>query len=134
MIAGQEVPIDGDVGIGYRNLAKRDLHHIRPRLHRREQRIALRRTEVRARREVGETEDHPAASHVPGELRDETLDAERMLAGIAPEYREALILTKFHGYSLEEAAQRAGITASAMKTRVHRAIKKVRKLLEEDLP
>jgi RNA polymerase sigma-70 factor, ECF subfamily len=62
------------------------------------------------------------------------LDGARLLAALEPSYREALVLTKLEGYSLEEAAARAGVSTSAMKSRVHRAIQMVqRSLREEDL-
>lgn len=62
------------------------------------------------------------------------LDGARLLAALEPSHREALVLTKLEGYSLEEAAARAGISTSAMKSRVHRAIQLVqRRLREEDL-
>ncbi len=92
---------------------------------------ALRRGSVRERREVAEAPESLAASESPGELRDRALDAERALAQLDTRFREALVMTKFEGYSIEEAARRAGVSNSAMKTRVHRALRKVRQLLEE---
>jgi RNA polymerase sigma-70 factor (ECF subfamily) len=57
------------------------------------------------------------------------------LATLEPAYREALVLTKFEGYSLEEAATRAGVSTGAMKTRVHRALRTLQKRLRtEGLP
>jgi DNA-directed RNA polymerase specialized sigma24 family protein len=62
------------------------------------------------------------------------LRAAEALRGLAPEYRDALLLTKFEGRSLEEAARQAGVSVTAMKSRVHRGIQQVRRLLahEED--
>jgi RNA polymerase sigma-70 factor (ECF subfamily) len=62
------------------------------------------------------------------------LEAADALRELAPEYRDALLMTKLEGYSLEEAARKAGVSATAMKSRVHRGIKQVRRLLarEED--
>jgi RNA polymerase sigma-70 factor, ECF subfamily len=86
---------------------------------------AVRRTEP-------EAEQEPAAPEADPSLR---LDSARLLAALEPVYREALVLTKLEGYSLEEAAARAGVSPGAMKTRVHRAVQKVQKRLrEEDLP
>ena len=47
-------------------------------------------------------------------------------------HREALVQTKIIGYSSAEAAGRLGITQSAAKVRVHRAIRKLRQLMEEE--
>jgi RNA polymerase sigma-70 factor (ECF subfamily) len=62
------------------------------------------------------------------------MDATTVLARLKPEYRRALILTKLEGCSLEEAARQEGVSLSAMKTRVHRAIRTVQKhFLEQEL-
>jgi RNA polymerase sigma-70 factor (ECF subfamily) len=92
--------------------------------------IDLLRREAVRRTESAPAEEPVAPAHDPS-LR---LDGARLLAALAPPYREALVLTKLEGCSLEEAAARAGISASAMKTRVHRAIQLAQKQLrEEDL-
>jgi RNA polymerase sigma-70 factor (ECF subfamily) len=67
------------------------------------------------------------------------VDGARILARLSPEHREALTLTKFAGYSLAEAARETGVSQTAMKTRVHRALRSVRRLLaheayEEEVP
>lgn len=62
------------------------------------------------------------------------MDAATLLHRLEPKYREALILTKLEGHSLEEAAARSGVSVSAMKTRVHRAMRAVQQsLLRDDL-
>ncbi|MCA9770963.1 MAG: RNA polymerase sigma factor [Myxococcales bacterium] len=48
-------------------------------------------------------------------------------------YRRALILTKLEGCSTQEAANRLGIGATALRVRVHRAMRMARKLIDEDL-
>jgi RNA polymerase sigma-70 factor (ECF subfamily) len=89
----------------------------------------LRRRAVR--RHEGPPSEEPAHQTDPGA----GLDGARLLAGLEPVYREALVLTKLEGWSLEEAATRAGVTTGAMKTRVHRALRMLQKRLrEEDLP
>ncbi len=78
----------------------------------------------------------PLAADEPAPLSEPSarLDGARLLAALEPSYRQALVLTKLEGYSLEEAAGRAGVSVGAMKTRVHRALQMVRrKLREEDL-
>jgi RNA polymerase sigma-70 factor (ECF subfamily) len=94
----------------------------------------LRRQQVRGHAEPVE----PEAGHggVAAEPVDpaHALDGAALLAGLDPIYREALVLTKLRGLTLEEAARRAGVSVSAMKTRVHRAVRAVRKALrDEDL-
>jgi RNA polymerase sigma-70 factor (ECF subfamily) len=60
------------------------------------------------------------------------LQAAEALRGLAPEYRAALLMTKFEGHSLVEAARREGVSVTAMKSRVHRGIKQVRGLLAQE--
>ena len=60
------------------------------------------------------------------------LQAAQALRGLAPEYRAALLMTKFEGHSLDEAARRAGVSVTAMKSRVHRGIKQVRHRLAQE--
>jgi RNA polymerase sigma-70 factor (ECF subfamily) len=90
---------------------------------------AVRRVDVRRRHELepadmaGGREEAPAA--------ERAAEARRVLQGLTEPFREALVLTKYEGYTIDEAAARAGISATAMKTRVHRALRRVRRLLEE---
>ena len=51
---------------------------------------------------------------------------------LKPQFRSALTLTKLFGYSLNEAAERSGISESAMKSRVSRALKAAEQLLNEE--
>lgn len=94
----------------------------------------LRRQQSRNRFEGGSRDDLAAASVTAAATADPgaRMDAAVLLQGLEPKYREALELTKLQGLSLEDAAQRAGTTASAMKTRVHRAVRAVREALEKD--
>jgi RNA polymerase sigma-70 factor (ECF subfamily) len=58
--------------------------------------------------------------------------AGELLARLEPGQRDALTLTKIFGYSLAEAAQRSGISESAMKSRVARAIRAAENLLVQE--
>lgn len=49
-----------------------------------------------------------------------------MLENLKPSYREALTLTKIEGLSQYEAAEKLGISISALSVRVHRAISALR--------
>ena len=89
----------------------------------------LRRNEVR-RSEPAPAEEPADHEHDPSQR----IDGARLLAALEPADREALVLTKLEGYSLEEAAARTGVSVAAMKSRVHRAVQRVQKRLrEEDL-
>jgi len=89
----------------------------------------LRRNEVR-RSESASAEELAGREPDPSQR----IDGARLLAALEPADREALVLTKLEGYSLEEAAARTGVSVSAMKSRVHRAVQRVQKRLrEEDL-
>jgi len=92
----------------------------------------LRRGAVRKERETDAQQEALPGSHAPGPQRERAIDARRALEGLDERFREALVLTKFYGFSIEEAAARSGVSATAMKTRVHRGLRRVRKLLEED--
>jgi RNA polymerase sigma-70 factor (ECF subfamily) len=92
----------------------------------------LRRRGTRYRHEAREVRgEEPAAPTTDPMV---ALQAAEALRGLVPEYRDALLLTKFEGRSLEEAARQAGVSVTAMKSRVHRGIRQVRRLLarEED--
>jgi len=93
----------------------------------------LRRGARRSRREVAaapEQGEPAAASSDPGA----SLEVERFLRGLEPRYREPLILTKLLGYSTREAARALGISETALKTRVFRAIRLVREELAGEEP
>ncbi len=88
----------------------------------------------RAQRRIGDTgaeEVHPVVTAGPADPSPR-LDGANLLAGLEPKYRQALVLTKLDGYSLAEAAARAGVSVTAMKTRVHRALRAVRKSLRAE--
>jgi RNA polymerase sigma-70 factor (ECF subfamily) len=90
----------------------------------------LRRRGTRSRFEAPEAAglDEPA----PTAPADDALAATQFLAALAPVYRDALVLTKLQGRTLEEAARARGVSTTAMKSRVHRAIRQVRRLLEQE--
>ena len=55
-----------------------------------------------------------------------------LLQQLPRQHREILVMTKVIGYSIAETADRLGISQSAVKVRVHRAIHKLRHLLQDD--
>ena len=90
----------------------------------------LRRRGTRQRHVVEQRpgEEPPAPNSDPAVA----LEVAEALRGLAPEYRDALLMTKLEGHSLDEAARRAAVSVTAMKSRVHRAIKQVRRLLAQE--
>lgn len=58
-------------------------------------------------------------------------DLALMMSALSPEQRDAIRLTKIEGWSLQDAADHLGIGLSAMKLRVHRAMKRLHKLRKE---
>ncbi len=64
----------------------------------------------------------PEAGLVGGEI----------LEGLKPEQRDALTLTKIFGYTIREAAEHCGISETAMKSRVSRAIRAAASLLDAE--
>jgi RNA polymerase sigma-70 factor (ECF subfamily) len=56
----------------------------------------------------------------------------RLLESLSVQYREVLILTKIIGFSITETAEKLGISESLVKVRVHRAIRKLKHMMEAD--
>lgn len=63
---------------------------------------------------------------------DEELGSDTLLAQLPASLRQPLELTKILGLSTAEAAARLEISETALKVRVHRAVKRLRKLLETE--
>lgn len=59
-------------------------------------------------------------------------EIEQALDSLPEGQREALILTKVTGLSVREAAQVLGTTEGALKVKVHRAVRAVRRRLDEE--
>jgi len=63
------------------------------------------------------------------------IDGINILENLSPDHREAVVLTKYGGYTTAEAAATLGISESAIKARLHRALQAIRRQLEaEELP
>jgi len=56
----------------------------------------------------------------------------RLLESLSVQHREVLLLTKIIGFSIAEASEKLGISQSAVKVRVHRAIRKLEQLMEAE--
>jgi RNA polymerase sigma-70 factor (ECF subfamily) len=55
-----------------------------------------------------------------------------LFRSLSSQHREVLVLTKIIGFSIAETAQKLRISESAVKVRVHRAVGKLRKLMQEE--
>ena len=92
----------------------------------------LRRRGVRRQHEVS---DEQAALRQPDHSNFDpanSFGAAKLLQQLDPKYREALILTKIEGRTVEEAAHIAGTSLTAMKSRVQRAIRQAGSLLRKE--
>ena len=89
---------------------------------------AIRRAKVRGRYFAPEHEDDEPATTGP----DEELQSGLLLAQLPESLRQPLELTKIVGLSTAEAAGRLKISESALKVRVHRAVKRLRKWMETE--
>jgi RNA polymerase sigma-70 factor, ECF subfamily len=87
----------------------------------------LRRSSTRHRAREGAVETDAGEPDPRAEI-----EAGELLAGLKPEHRSALTLTKIIGYSINEAAAHSGISENAMKSRVSRAIRAAESLLKEE--
>jgi len=56
----------------------------------------------------------------------------RLLESLPEQHREVLVLTKIIGFSVAETAEKLGISQSLVKVRTHRAIRKLRQMMETD--
>jgi len=59
-------------------------------------------------------------------------DVERLLATLPERQRKLVVDVRLEGHSMEEAAQRAGMTVTAVKVSVHRALKALTRLAVPD--
>ena len=56
----------------------------------------------------------------------------QLIEALSPQHREAILLTKIIGLSTAEAAIQLCITESALKVRIHRAIARLKRLVQAD--
>lgn len=78
-----------------------------------------------------DVDDAVSSAHDPERLL-RTLDGVRMLERLSPDHREMITLAKYGGYTTAEAAAWLGISESAAKARLQRALGAIRKALEEE--
>ena len=75
------------------------------------------------------TETMPEISAAEEPRSDPNL--EDAMARLPHQQREAFSMLKIEGLSIEEAAQRAGVTEGALRVRAHRAYRALRRLISE---
>jgi RNA polymerase sigma-70 factor (ECF subfamily) len=96
-------------------------------------RVCLNTCYSRLRKSSPETEGLDREIAVPGSDPDARLDVERLLAHLSPVDRFVLVLLDGEGWSVKEIAQRLGWSVSNVKVRAHRARKRLRKMLDEEM-
>ena len=89
-------------------------------------------TSMRRARRWGRTLEH---SHAAGAShRSDVPELDRLLAGLKPMHRTAVVLTHGYGYTYREVADLIGVTETAVRNYVHRALTALRReLLPEEL-
>ena len=87
---------------------------------------AMRRGQVRRREQ--QSSESALDSKVAGP--DSEVVGGQLLLGLPEGLQQALVLTKIHGMTSSEAALALSISESALKVRVHRAMGKLKRLLE----
>ena len=63
---------------------------------------------------------------------DSGLDLERLMAGLSSKSRQAIQCVKLDGLSVREAAEKCGMSESAVKVSVHRGLKALSRMIIED--
>jgi RNA polymerase sigma-70 factor (ECF subfamily) len=90
-----------------------------------------RRTRARVLEHYQRDQEVLAQAGSEGRVQSE-ISGGRLLESLPEPQREALVLTKIIGYSGAEAAQRLGISEGAVKLRVHRAVRSLRRMLAKE--
>ena len=73
----------------------------------------------------------PAPAPDPHERLVEGESAHRLLGGLRPELRAVVVLRVLHGYSQEETARIVGVPVGTVKSRLHNALKQLRRMAGE---
>jgi RNA polymerase sigma-70 factor (ECF subfamily) len=76
---------------------------------------------------VSDQSPSPCAEY---ERREASVRLRAAMACLPEKYRAVVLLRDFHGFSISEVAGRLGLTVTAVKTRQHRARKKMAKFLK----
>jgi RNA polymerase sigma-70 factor (ECF subfamily) len=79
----------------------------------------------------GQTLETDLARSLSTEMTTDRIDLQRALAGLAPGYRQVLVLHDVEGFKHEEIASMLGVAAGTSKSQLHEARKAVRDFLME---
>ncbi len=90
----------------------------------------LRRRRRRMSIPAGELPGPPPATD-PHDRLVESESAHRLLGGLRPELRAVVVLRVLHGYSQEETAGIVGVPVGTVKSRLHHALKQLRRMAGE---
>ena len=93
---------------------------------------AVDRIRGEVRRQEAALDEAPEAVLVQPDKLAEEVGSGRMIAALAEQYREPIMLTKIVGLSTAEAAATLNISESALKVRVHRGIRRLRRMWESE--
>jgi RNA polymerase sigma-70 factor, ECF subfamily len=63
---------------------------------------------------------------------DSGLDLERPMAGLSPKTRQAIQCVKLDGLSVREAAEKCGMSESALKVSIHRGLRALAILISRE--
>jgi RNA polymerase sigma-70 factor, ECF subfamily len=88
-----------------------------------------RRREALAERVAFERAGEPIDDEMPGGAAELTPCLQPMIARLSPPYRQAIELTELQGVTQAEAARRAGVSVSGMKSRVQRGREQLKQML-----
>jgi RNA polymerase sigma-70 factor, ECF subfamily len=75
--------------------------------------------------------DRSLTHHSPADPVGHRMDIEKMLATLAPEFREVLILRDLQGFTYDEIAQALNIPRGTVESRIHRARTTIRQRFQE---
>jgi RNA polymerase sigma-70 factor (ECF subfamily) len=86
--------------------------------------------QMRRERRTEDIADHAENMAAPAALLADQIDLSRGLAGIKPDYRQALSLAFVQGYTHEELVERTGVPLGTAKSHVRRGLDQLRALLQ----
>ncbi len=90
---------------------------------------------------VSSLEDHPYVEHIPtpdsnnphhlAEQRERADEIQRWIDQLPPEYRTPIVLLYWYNYSYEEIAEIMRLSVPAVKSRLHRARKRIAAMIQQ---
>ena len=85
------------------------------------------------KREIIDSDLMESGESPVGPDKDEAkMTVNNLLRKLPEKFREPLVLSKLYGFSVKEIAKQANISQALVKVRVHRGLKRLQKILEED--